>query len=310
MRSWRLPLWNTDSISGVESVPCSSANLPKTARPGGTSGSTPPSRRPSGLARRKKSCCISLKYSLVNGGQLPRLSVAVQPASALSSMRGYSIEHRERLRRTPTTPAICAPAKSIQTPKLNPADRTPSTWTTTKRSNYRSAELGYKIPRERRPRGKKERSIWKKQGDLHICKRWGSCRQRGLQYIRSSTIKRGQLTTAPRFLSKEKCLLVASSQMTQKHLKKTSLGRTSLFNKSSRSAETMRKRPRGPKMPKGSDSLRRRIFPRLLKRSIRPSIRMTSNCLSNFRGALNSSCVSPSSRTRSSMTFRNLHKTD
>jgi len=123
-------------------------------------GWIPPSRKLSGVARKRKNYSIWQKYSQTNGAQLHHLSVALQ-LNASKSTKLFSIELWIA---KPTHQILedCALVRLIRIQKQNLVAPTQSTWTKTRRRCCRSAVLDSPIPKVKKPSVRHAKSNLKK----------------------------------------------------------------------------------------------------------------------------------------------------
>ena len=88
MKFLKLLWWNMARTSGLELLPCSTGNLPSSARPDGMNGWTPASRRLNGAVKKMRNFYIWPNSCPLSGGPLHRL-LGEQLLSALSDMNIY-----------------------------------------------------------------------------------------------------------------------------------------------------------------------------------------------------------------------------
>mmetsp|Transcript_24248 Transcript_24248/g.47037 ORF Transcript_24248/g.47037 Transcript_24248/m.47037 type:complete len:350 (-) Transcript_24248:139-1188(-) len=197
--------------SGRASRLCCLASRPSSARLGGMSGSTPPSKRPSGLARRTRSCCI-LPRSCQRSGAPSRPSWGGRQPSASTATRSFwtrPCAQRAAPQTRPMTRESCGPARSIRTPRRSLPGRTLWIWMRTRRRCCQRRGRAWPTPRARRPSARPARSSWRRPSGWRRCRRGGSSRQQASTWPRSrrrrsmasTTRQRSPSTTRPRWAS-------------------------------------------------------------------------------------------------------------
>mmetsp|Transcript_24518 Transcript_24518/g.60592 ORF Transcript_24518/g.60592 Transcript_24518/m.60592 type:complete len:211 (-) Transcript_24518:535-1167(-) len=185
------------STTGRGSHRSSCARVPSSARPGGTNGSTPPSRKQSGLATRRRSCCIWPSCSRPSGAP-SHPSSAAPHTSASSTTRSCSTRLRGATLTSPTTPAASGQARSTRTPRPNRRALTRSTWTRTKRKCSQRRVLVWPTPAARKRSARLVRSSWRRPVGWRRCRNGASSRLRASTWPAGRASASGASTTAPR----------------------------------------------------------------------------------------------------------------
>lgn len=208
------------------------------------SGWIPPSRRHSGLARRRRSCSTSSRFSHHSGEPLRPSSAEGQPTSALKNTSSFLTALKEKILKTTrsmrTTRGIFDPVKSIRTQRRSPASQTPWIWTTTKKRCCRSAERGSQTPRERRPRGSSERSCWRRPTGCPSYRKPVNSKWRASMSTSPSRTKMESII-AQKYRSRSRCLRADMRQEMRRRPRSTFSNPTFRCSKSSKRGETKRR---------------------------------------------------------------------
>ena len=119
----------------------------------------------SGREKRKKSYCIQLKFSRVNGGPLLQQQ-GEQLINVLKNMNDYLIKHREKMKRMKMTQESLNPVKLIQFLKQEHQNQISKIWMKMKRRCLLKQESDWLIHKEKKQKEEQEKNIFNKQEDL------------------------------------------------------------------------------------------------------------------------------------------------